>query len=72
MACTIAAVAPVAARPVAAAPLKQARNTFAARTVSNATIKKTTAMQGERGRPCSARPGSISWEAPRAPPPAPA
>ena len=52
MACTIAAAAPVAVRPVAATPLKQARNTFAARTVSNGSIKKTTAMQGEemRGR----------------------
>nr|AXF41561.1 rbcS3 protein [Chlorella sp. ArM0029B] len=45
MACTIAAIAPVAARPVVAAPLKQAKNTFAARTVSNGSIKKTTAMQ---------------------------
>ena len=62
MACTIAAVAPVAARPVAAAPLKQARNTFAARTVSNATIKKTTAMQGERGGLRGGRPRSIACD----------
>jgi hypothetical protein len=33
---------------VAATPLKQAKNTFAARTVSNGSIKKTTAMQGEQ------------------------
>ena len=76
MACTIAAVAPVAVRPVAATPLKQARNTFAARTVSNATIKKTTAMQGERGglrsgrgrQPMRDRCCSTAW-APADPPP---
>jgi len=45
MACTIAAIAPVAVRPVASTPLKQAKNTFAARTVSNGSIAKTTAMQ---------------------------
>ncbi|KAL4436120.1 hypothetical protein ABPG77_005568 [Micractinium sp. CCAP 211/92] len=43
MACTMAAIAPVAVRPVAG--LKQAKNTFAARTVSNGSIQKTTAMQ---------------------------
>jgi hypothetical protein len=48
MASTVAAIAPVAVRPVAASPLKQAKNTFAARTVSNGSIKKTTAMQGEQ------------------------
>ena len=54
MACTIAAIAPVAVRPVASTPLKQAKNTFAARTVSNGSIAKTTAMQGERNaRPCA-------------------
>ena len=47
MACTMAAVAPVAVRPQVAG-LKQAKNTFAARTVSNGSIKKTSAMQGER------------------------
>ena len=46
MACTIVAAAPVVARPATA--LKAAsRNTFAARVVSNGTVKKTTAMQGE-------------------------
>ena len=60
MACTIAAASAVAVRPVSAGPLKQARNTFAARTVSNATIKKTTAMQGEAGGRCASRAGPIA------------
>ena len=58
MASTVAAFAPVAVRPVAAAPLKQAKNTFAARTVSNGSIQKTTAMQGELRPQCAAPPGS--------------
>ncbi len=48
MACTMAAISPVAVRPVAG--LKQAKNTFAARTVSNGSIQKTTAMQGKKMR----------------------
>jgi hypothetical protein len=62
MACTMAALAPVATRPVAALPLKQAKNTFAARTVSNGSIQKTSAMQGEQcgsQGPASARPTPI-------------
>lgn len=57
MACTMAAIAPVAVRPVAG--LKQAKNTFAARTVSNGSIQKTTAMQGE-GMRQAARGGQPS------------